>query len=85
MKIIKVQDVTSFRGKENHNMDLMNVLVEYEDGVTGNSYMYRAKYDRYIYQQKLIEKYNIPECDLNVFRDFILDEIESDHFYDKED
>jgi|GEM_PF-4269588 len=83
MKILKIQDITPFRGKEPNDMDLLNCLVEYNDGVTGNSYMYRAKYDKLIFQADLIKKYNITEYELNVFTDLIRDEIDTEHFYNE--
>jgi hypothetical protein len=85
MKILKIESISQHYNDRKDNMDLMNLLVEYDGGVTGHASMYRAHYDRLIYQESLQKKYNIPECDLNVLEDLLRDEFETDHFYDNEE
>jgi hypothetical protein len=85
MKIIKIESINQHHDNREDNMDLMNVVVEYEDGIIGNVYLYRANYNRIIHQNFLAEKYGIPECELYKLGDLFLDEYEADHFYDNEE
>ena len=82
MKIIRVEDVTKYGFDDRENdMDLMNVLMDYGDGITGNSYMYRAHYNRIVYQDALIKQHNIPQGEIDILEDLFRADFASDHFY----
>jgi len=85
MKIIKIESINRHRDDREDDMDLMNVLVEYAGGVTGNASMLRAHYDRIIYQEKMMKDYGIPENEFNILEDLFRSEFNTDHFYDNED
>jgi len=86
MKIIKVEDVTKYGFDDRENdMDLMNILIDYGDGVTGNSYMYRAHYNRLVYQEALIKQHNIPQWEIDMLENLFITDFEADRFYANED
>jgi len=86
MKIIKVEDVTKYGFDDRENdMDLMNILIDYGDGVTGNSYMYRAHYNRPVYQEALIKQHNIPQWEIDMLENLFITDFEADRFYANED
>ena len=85
MKILQIKNINQHYHNRTDDMDLINVLVEYDNGSTGNVSMYRARYDRQIYQENLMKKYNIPESDINILMAFLRNEFDTDHFYDNEE
>jgi hypothetical protein len=84
MKIIEIKNENLVRDDEKNSTDLLDVLVEYNNGVTSICSMYRARYDRLVCQGKIMKKYNIPQCDMKLLEDLFRDEFSVDHVWNTE-
>lgn len=82
MKILSIESTN--KHSFNSDLDLINVVVEYENGNTGLVSMHRTKYDRVIFEQKLMKKYGITENEMILLQEMFFKEHEAEHFYDED-
>ena len=81
MKILAVHE-TKEQKKNPDWMDLLAVDVQYLDDVVQRNYMYRASYEMYVMKNELINKYNIPEKEMEKFLDKVIESQRAQNFYD---
>jgi len=85
MKIINIIDSNQPDNNKISNMDLINIQVDYDNGMTGEMSIYRAHYNRLIHEEHMMEKYNIPEKEFHILEDLFEEDYNTSHFYDNED
>lgn len=83
MKIISVSE-TNEQKKNPKNMDLLTVVLE-SNGSNYTASLFRANFLAMKKKLELVEKYGIPEKEMDEFLELVNQGYYADHYYDDED